>query len=155
MDEVDTDARAVTFDEFVRNVEPRLRRALVALRGVEDGRDAVAEALAWGWEHWDDLQRMENPVGYLFRVGQSRSRPRRRPRLPPVEPTYLPEIEPALPRALARLSPMQRGCVWLVHGCGWSHRDAAVALGTSVSAVGTHIERGLRHLRSALESGDG
>jgi DNA-directed RNA polymerase specialized sigma24 family protein len=42
----------VAFSQFVTEVEPRLRRALVALRGAEAGRDATAEALAWAWEHW-------------------------------------------------------------------------------------------------------
>ena len=35
------------FEAFVRSAEPRLRRALVAAYGFEDGRDAAAEALAY------------------------------------------------------------------------------------------------------------
>lgn len=143
--------QAQDFESFVRDAEPRLRRARVALRGIDDGRDAVAEALAWAWEHWDRVCELDNPVGYLFRVGQSRSRPRRRPTLPAVDATRLPDVEPALPGALAALSPMQRGAVWLVHGCGWSYRETAEALGTTTSAVGTHVERALRKLRRALE----
>jgi hypothetical protein len=34
------------FEVFVREAEPRLRRALVAAYGFEEGRDAAAEALA-------------------------------------------------------------------------------------------------------------
>ncbi len=44
---------ADTFEAFVRDAEPRLRRALVAAYGPEQGRDAAAEALAYAWEHWD------------------------------------------------------------------------------------------------------
>jgi hypothetical protein len=36
------------FAEFVRVVEPRLRRAFVAAFGAQRGHDATAEALAWG-----------------------------------------------------------------------------------------------------------
>ena len=146
------DAAAITqrvdFDAFVRTAEPRLRRALYAMRGSQAGEDAVAEALAYAWANWPMLQTMENPVGYLYRVGQSRSRPLRRPRLPGVDDQRLPEVEPGLPRALAA---RQRGAVWLVHGCGWTYRETAEALGISVSTVGTHVQRALVRLRNVLE----
>ena len=63
-----------SFEEFVGRFEPRLRVALVAVFGPEVGRDAVAEALAYGWEHWDRIAGMENPGGYLYRVGYDRAR---------------------------------------------------------------------------------
>ena len=69
------------FTEFVGTVEPRLRIALVARYGPERGREATAEALAFAWEHWERVGQMDNPIGYLFRVGQSKSRSRRRPPL--------------------------------------------------------------------------
>lgn len=43
--------------------------------------DAVSEALAYAYEHWDKLAAMANLVGHLFRVGQSRSRARKTPTL--------------------------------------------------------------------------
>ncbi len=50
----DTDpVRVAEFEGFVRGSEPRLRRALVAAYGFEDGRDATAEALPYAWEHWE------------------------------------------------------------------------------------------------------
>ncbi|MCP4959140.1 MAG: hypothetical protein GY925_07705 [Actinomycetia bacterium] len=64
--------------------EPRLRRAFLGTVGVDRMPDAVSEALAFAWEHWDRVAVMGNPVGYLFRVGQSRTRNRKRPRLPGV-----------------------------------------------------------------------
>src|SRR6266496_70048 len=64
----------VAFERFVREVEPRLGRALAAAYGFEDGRDATAEALAYAWQHWQRLQHIANLPGYLFRVGQTRSR---------------------------------------------------------------------------------
>src|SRR4051812_8647512 len=97
--------REDAFTAFARTAEPRVRRALVAAYGVEEGADAAAAAFAYAWEHWHELREMENPAGYLFRVGQSAARRgRRRPIvLPPVEVAMLPDVEPGLPLALASL----------------------------------------------------
>src|SRR5579863_421187 len=65
------------FTAFVVEHEPRLRRALVAAYGGSRGREATAEALAFAWEHWARLSEVDNIPGYLFRVGQSRTRGRR------------------------------------------------------------------------------
>ena len=82
MEVATADDQRTAFTAFVGEVEPRLRRALVALRGRDADRDATAEALAWAWEHWDQVQAMDNPAGYLYRVGTSRSREKRRALLP-------------------------------------------------------------------------
>ncbi len=42
-----------TFTEFARVLEPGLRRALTAGFGSEVGREAAAEALVYGWQHWE------------------------------------------------------------------------------------------------------
>jgi DNA-directed RNA polymerase specialized sigma24 family protein len=140
------------FERFVADVEPRLRRALVALRGPEQGRDAVAEALAWAWEHWDRARALDNPAGYLYRVGQSRTRWRRSPAWgPTAEPDRLPDVEPRLPAALAALSDRQRVSVFLVQGCGWSHVEVAGLLGISASSVANHVARGMARLRAELK----
>ncbi len=118
--------RKEAFSVFVIDAEPRLRRALCAMRGPAAGRDAVAEALAWAWEHWDRVQAMENPVGYLYRVGVSRTRIRRLEAVSVPEPVstgtgHASVFEPGLGPALARLTERQRTVVVLVHGCGWSY----------------------------------
>ena len=61
-----TGAERTDFEAFVREVEPRLRRAFVGCRGTDGATEATAEALAYGWEHWDELRVMENPAGYLL-----------------------------------------------------------------------------------------
>jgi hypothetical protein len=63
----------------VAEVEPRLRRALVASLGSERGREALVEALGWAWEHRGSLADLGQPVSFLYRVGQSRTRERRMP----------------------------------------------------------------------------
>ena len=137
---------AVAFERFFEEVEPRLRRAFVGSHGVDGAGDAAAEAMAWAWERWDEVEAMENAAGYLYRVGQSKTRPRRVPNLPPPEAIGVPDVEPQLVPALRSLSPAQRTAVWLVHGCGWSYAEAAEAMGNNASTVGTHVSRGLEHL---------
>ena len=138
------------FESFARAARPRLVRALAPLRG-DDAVDGAAEALAYAWEHWSEVKAMENPVGYLYRVGQSRSRPRRSPRLPRPESIGLPDVEPRLIPALLELPDTQRAAVWLVHACQWRYGEVAVALGTSPSMVGNHVSRGLTRLKALLE----
>jgi RNA polymerase sigma-70 factor (ECF subfamily) len=139
------------FEAFVASAEPRLRHAFVGARGIDGAAEATAEALAWAWEHWDELQAMTNPVGYLYRVAQSRTRRRRVPELPTPEALGLPDVEPMLVPALRELPEQQRTAVWLVHGCHWRQTEAAEAMDISPSAVSTHVTRGLAALRARLE----
>jgi RNA polymerase sigma-70 factor (ECF subfamily) len=144
---------ADSFTEFFTDVQPRLNRALVAALGAQDGVEATQEALVWGWEHWDELCAMDNPAGYLYRVGRSRARRWwRRPKvLPPIRSGEgLPWVEPGLPAALARLSEKQRVCVVLLYTVEFTHAEVADLLGVSVGTVQTHTERGLRKLRRRL-----
>jgi DNA-directed RNA polymerase specialized sigma24 family protein len=108
----------------------------------------------YGWEHWDRVQRMDNPCGYLYRVGARRAqalkKPRPRPLFPAPPVAHNPWIEPGLPDALASLSPKQRTVVVLVHGYGLSWREAAQLLRISAGSVQRHLERGLTRLRTTL-----
>lgn len=140
-----------SFTIFVKEVEARLRHALVAVFGQEQGREATAEALAYAWEHWDRVGDMDNPAGYLYRVGRSRGQKRRsRPVFDPVPPDHLPEVEPGLPAALMGLSEKQRVAVVMVHAYDWPRQEAAELLGVSVSTLDTHLQRGLNKLRNGL-----
>ena len=143
----------VTFEQFVEERGPGLRAALVAAYGPEVGLDAASEALAYGWEQWPRLSAMDNPAGYLYRVGQTAARRLLRPTLMfPTPPTSsLPEFEPGLLPAVAALSEQQRVCVLLVHAFGWPIVEVAAMLDISHSSARTHLLRGLQHLRDALE----
>lgn len=139
------------FEAFVVDAQPRLRRAFVGALGIDGAAEATAEALAWGWANQERLRGMDNPVGYLYRVGRSRTRRRRSPKLPSPNHLRVPEVEPDLVPALMELSERQRTAVWLVHGCQWRHHEVAEALGISASAVATHVNRALERLRARLE----
>lgn len=146
------------FTGFVRDARPRLLIALTAAYGPEAGHSATAEALSYGWRHWGRIEGMDNPVGYLFRVGQSRARRylawwNRRP-CPPAPSgggNSEPWIEPGLPGALARLSKRQRVAVVLVCGFGWTQTEVADLLGVSRTTVEQHLNRGLVVLRKELK----
>ena len=127
--------------------------ALTALLGVEVGREACAEALAYGWEHWERIEPMENPTGYLYRVGQGRGRRMRTSRrvsVVPVESDSPGLFEPGLAEALARLPKRQRVVVSLVHGYGWSMAEVAELLGVGKSTVQSYDERAMKRLRRRL-----
>ncbi len=140
------------FEALIGDLRPRLARAFSAAYGLDRGQDALAEALAWAWEHGDKLLVMDNPGGYLYRVGQSRSRPRRpRPEtFPPPSQLRLPDVEPGLPAALGALSERQRACVALVIVHEWTYQEVADLLDIGRSSVQAHVDRGLEKLRAEL-----
>jgi RNA polymerase sigma-70 factor (ECF subfamily) len=138
------------FETFVERVEPKLRIALTAVLGQETGRDAAAVSLAYGWEHWNEVSKLENPVGYLYRVGRSSQRRRREPTWAAVPVDTTPNVEPGLPIAIGKLSEKQRLAVVLVHAYGWNRTEVARLAQISVSSVDTHLSRGLSKLRDSL-----
>lgn len=146
--------RVEAFETFVAEVEPRLRRALVATYGPERGREATSEALAWAWEHWRRCRSIRNPVAYLFRVGQSRTRRRKEGTAPWSDTVSGPWFEPKLAPALASLTPNQRVSVVLVHAFEWQLGEVADLLGVTTSTVQSHVERAMAKLRDALEGAD-
>jgi RNA polymerase sigma factor (sigma-70 family) len=139
------------FREFVAITEPRLHRALAAQLGWDQGREATAEALAYAWEHWERVQGMANPAGYLFRVGKSRVRRRKARALFVRNNDESPWFEPALGKYLAELPERQRTAVVLVHGYGWTSAEVAAMTGIKATTVQSHVERGLARLRALLE----
>ena len=144
------------FERFVHEVEPRLRRALVAGFGPTAGREAAADALAWAWQHWDRMRGIESPVGYLYRVGRTLAIRGGARDVPVAEPTATAvslgdAFEPGLAPAIARLSEPQRCAVVLVVGFGYTLRQAAEVLGVTASTVHRDCDRALARLRSELE----
>jgi DNA-directed RNA polymerase specialized sigma24 family protein len=140
------------FESFFERAEPRLRRALVAAYGIDAGREAAGDALSYAWEHWDKVGAMANPLGYLYRVGQSSTRRRKTPIVFARPDTREPWIEPKLAVALASLTERQRLAVVLVHGYGWRPAEVAAVTGLRATTVQTHATRGLARLRDALEA---
>ena len=151
--ELDRRIEPSSFEELFSRSERPVRFALCARFGFEVGREAAAEAFAHAWEHWDRIGVMDNPAGYVYRVGQ-RIGGRMARRVEPVDFSRPASdhhlIEPKLSSALSELSNRQRTAVVLVHGLGWTHQETAHFLGLSTSTVQKHVERGLEKLRRVL-----
>ena len=131
----------------------------MAAYGPDIGRLAALDALSWAWEHWARVSAMSNPLGYLYRVGQTSAR-KYKVRPIPLEAgrtrhVELPDVDPEVMRAVDTLSEQQRTCVLVVHGLGWSIREAARTLDLAPSTVQTHLARGLSQLRTLLEDPHG
>jgi RNA polymerase sigma factor (sigma-70 family) len=154
---VDADAKE-EFAAFFDTAERRLRLALAGGFGMEAGRDAAAESLAWAWQNWDSVRDMTNPMGYLYRVGRTAAlRALGQPAAAEAghiaaHPAQweLPNFEPNLAKFLAGLPERQRVAVWMVHGLGFSSREVADLLECSRPTVATHVRRGLARLRREL-----
>lgn len=146
---------SLSFGCFVAAAEPGLRRALAGHMPIDDVADALGEAFGYAWEHWDSVQLLDNPAGYLFPLAQSRTRRRRVGYLAPEDPLGPGHVEPGLAPAMRSLPGQQRSVVWLVQACGWSYAETAAALGISPSAVGTHLTRGMARRRAELGVDDG
>ena len=150
-----TESRGDGFRALCAQVEPGLRRALVAAYGLEVGSEAAADALAWAWEHLERVEGMVNPGGYLWRVGQTSAR-RNQPVVWPglagdhAGETAEPPFEPGLRHALAGLTEKQRASVLLVHGYGFSLSEAADQLGCRIRTLRNHLDRGMAKVRREL-----
>jgi len=143
-----------SYAEFLDEVKPRLRYALVARYGAERGLDALSDTPLYGLRHWDRLSGLRNPAGYLYRVGRRLAwrRPEPIPRYEPRSDPRIPWVQPELTAALASLSPRQREMVVVVGAFEYTHAEAAETLRVSRSSVQTHYKRGMERLREALEA---
>lgn len=140
-----------SFDALMRDGLPRLTRAFLAVRGVHGANDAASEAVLYACRNRAKVEALENPIGYLYRVGLRATRWRVvRGDLPVPDPVELPHFEPGLVTALGRLPRRQRDAVWLVYGCHWTHAEVAEAMGIETSTVSTHATRGLAAIRREM-----
>ncbi len=70
---------------------------------------------------------------------------------PPEVATSDPEVRHRIAAALGRLPQSQRDCFLLVHGEGFTVREAAVIVGRAEGTVKSHLHRALIRLRADLD----
>lgn len=145
-----------SFDELIDLIRGRLLPVLWSKWGIEVGGDVCCEVEEYAWENRDRLLRMSNPLGFLYRVSQSKARRYSRWSKRTTFPSRFPDLvheDPQLHdtlQMLAVLAPDQRACVLLVHGFGWTYIEVAELLGMKRSEVNNHVHRGLMHLRAVI-----
>jgi len=159
--DVKRDHPGPTDDEVERKLESvyrehgaRLwRSVLLASGNREVADDAIAEAFAQALRRGRALR---DPAAWVwraaFRIAAGELKERGRMPTFPADPVIgMPEPFIDLWQALAKLPMKQRASVVLADYAGWSHREIAGALGSSVSAVGVHVHRARKRLRDLLE----
>lgn len=143
------------FEAFVYASRERLFRAFAAHHGRAAAEDVLADTYAYAWANWARVHQLDNPVGYLFRVGdraatKSSIRSARETALTEggsQVPWHDDTSSPELLATLSALPPKQRAAVLLIHGYGWTYREAAEVLGVAVTTVTNDLHRGMEKLR--------
>lgn len=164
-------ARAGSDAAFSRLVERHqaavrafLRRVLGS--GWAEADDVAQEAFLAGWS---SLRSLREPAGFrpwlcgiAWRKAQDRIRGARRGMAR--DTAWLETVDApsgvstedrlALAGAMAALPPDVRACVALCLADGWSHGEAALALGLPLGTVKSHVNRGRARLLKALGGSD-
>ena len=154
MEETSPHHRTDRFEALIDEIRAKLLPALVVKWGIEVGRDLCSDVEEYAWEHRAKVTRMVNPLGYLYRVAQSKSRSHVRWMNRNTFPSRFPDVvhedmqlHDTL-QMLAGLNPDQRVCVILVHAFGWTYAEVADLLGVTRAVVNHHVHRGIARLRS-------
>lgn len=147
----------LTWQETARANLPLLYKlAHQALRCDADAEDAVQQALMRAWEKRGRVQE-DKLRAYLCRavLNESRNILRKQQRVIPVEELPAPAVPASadlrpLMQAIAALPEKYRWPVWLRYLEDLSAREAAQALGLTVTALNCRIHRAKKLLRDAL-----
>jgi DNA-directed RNA polymerase specialized sigma24 family protein len=167
-------ADPTSFDAFVVRSRADLFRALAAQFHHETATEALADAYAYAWKHWDALALMENPTGYVYRIAERvalRAEIRNRNAYSTQQVRELSDSETpttgvgssklsdsrwledyesdvSVVEILRVLPSRQRACVLLIHAYGWTYKQAALTLDLPITTVTNEATRGMARLRN-------
>jgi RNA polymerase sigma factor (sigma-70 family) len=147
------------FDVFFEEEHGRLFKALYFVTGNRhDGEELMQDAFLRLWERWNEIHRIDDPTGYLFRVALNGFRMRRRRAAMAIRkvipiPESRDEFVDAEMRADVRqlllgLTPRQRAALLLVDLLGYPSEQAARILRVRPSTVRALATQGRRALRA-------
>ena len=152
-------AAILPFEEFYSEQRLAIGRALaLTLRDAQLASEAVDEAMARAYQRWNRVQSLDNPGGWVYRVGLNWSRSILRRALRPA-PVWVTNddavvdrggLDPAIDRALAALSIKQRAVVVCRLLIGYSEAQTAAALGVRPGTVKSRLARATARLQSLL-----
>ncbi len=159
----DVGGRAL-FDDFFREEHERLFKALYFVTGSRaDAEELMQDAFLRLWERWDQIDTIDDPTGYLFRVALNGFRMRRRRaatavrRLAPgpeVRDVFLEaEMRADVRALLLGCTPRQRAALVLVDLLGYPSEQAAHILRVRPSTVRALATKGRQALRATATEG--
>lgn len=152
-----------TAGEFLLSISAELVGALTIRLGDRWLAEELAhEAIARAWADWERVSAMDNPTGWVFRVGfnlasshwRRRAAARRADQRRPIataSDASLSADAVALAAAIDRLSDQQQRIVILRYYLQFDVAETAAALGVSTGTVKTQTSRALRRLRLLVD----
>ena len=154
---------APSFEEFYERTFRRLFTALCLVTGNRHEAEEIAQdAFVRVYERWDRVGRLDDPTGYLFRVGMNVFRNRwrraslairRELTLAPAATDELEAIESRdeVVRLLRGLEPRQRAAVLLTAILDYSAEEAGRMLGIRASTVRSLTTRARARMKHEVE----
>lgn len=150
--------RATTrFEDFYREHHRSVVRALaLTLRDPQLASEAADEAMARAYARWSTVQRLDNPAGWVYRVGLNWSRSVLRRGRGPQRVLHqrnddaLAARDEDLHRALSKLDIERRAVVVCRYFLGMSEDEIARALNIRPGTVKSRLHRALRQLHGTL-----
>jgi RNA polymerase sigma-70 factor (ECF subfamily) len=152
------------FDDFYRELQPRLLASLVAFSGdIDLAAEAVDEAFVRALVHWSRVTNMASPAGWLYRVAINVARRQARrsadehdvaARLATDEARRVPprggDLDIELREVIARLPERQRLAVVLRYVADLPEADIARAMGIRRSTVAATLAKARTNLQRDL-----
>jgi DNA-directed RNA polymerase specialized sigma24 family protein len=149
------------FAEFVLSSRDQLLRALRTHLSPEYALEALADAYAYCWKRWPEIETLNNKIGYTYRIAErsgTRAEMRDRKHASDFQLSANPNAEPVwfdhyqsddtTIAILRDLPTRQRACVLLIHGYGWTYKQTAEVLDLPLTTVTNEATRGLQRLRA-------
>ena len=157
-------ATPTTFAEFFLAEYQTLLRAMYLITGNRsDAEELAQEALVKACERWEQVGRMANPSGYVYRMALNAHRStirrlrvaaRRTLSSGSADPISESDDRDQIRRALATLPVNQREAIVFVEWLGLSDVEAGALLGVSAAAIRMRLSRAKASLRGAIERVD-
>src|SRR5947199_3658074 len=144
-------------ERLYREQGDRLWRAVFLYSGDREiAGDAVAEAFAQALRRGEAIRSVDRWVwAVAFRVAAGLLKEGRRVVPLPQSGSYEPAAEMAeIAEALRKLPPKQRGAIVLRYYADCSLKETAAILDSTAAAVGVHLTRARRRLRTLLEESE-
>src|SRR5262245_7184076 len=152
------EARA-RFDTFYEEEHERLFKALYFITGNRhDAQELMQDAFLRMWERWNEIEKIDDPTGYLFRVALNGFRMRRRRAamavrkaipVPERRDLFLDaEMRADVRQLLLEVTPRQRAALVLVDLLGYPSEQAARILRVRPSTVRALATKGRTTLRA-------